>query len=332
MPPTFSSGWTQCFPPAPKYTGNYVPDLTGKVYIVTGATSGVGLELARILYSKHAKVYIAAREEGDVTTRIKKEEPRSKGDIVFLPLDLNDLRSVKESAERFLACETKLNVLFNNAGYMANDDAEMERTVQGYERQLGVNCLGPFLFAKLLTPILHATAADQDKSTHTNEVRVIFVSSFAAEMYHEKGVGLDLDNLDYHRPKSAMHRYGLSKVGVWTYGVEFSRRFKESGVIAMPVNPGNLRTPLFAQQSFLFRLQIALMHYPAVQGAYTQLFAGFSPEITVNTAGEYVFPFGRLGQPICKELSLAAKPESEGGVDLARKFWEWSEKQVAPFV
>lgn len=249
-----------------------------------------------------------------------------------MPFDLNDLRSVKEWAKRSLTSETTLNVLFNNAAYMANDNAKMERTVQGYERQLGVNCLAPFLFTKLLTPILQATAADKDKSTHTNEVRVIFVSSFAAETYHEKDVGLDLDNLDYHRPKSAVHRYGLSKVGIWTYGVEFSRRFKDSDVIAMPVNPGNLRTPLLAQQSFLFRLQIALMHYPAIEGAYTQLFAGFSPEVTSDTAGEYVFPFGRLGKPIYKELELAVKPESGGGIDLARKLWEWNEKQVAQFL
>ena len=97
----------------------------------------------------------------------------------------------------------------------------------------------------------------------------------------------------------------------------------------MPVNPGNLRTDLFAQQGFLFRLQVALMHYPAVRGAYAELFAGFSPEITPETAG-YVFPFGRL-QPICKELQLATKPEEKGGSDLLRKFWEWSEKQVEPF-
>lgn len=329
MPPTLSSGWTQCFPPAPEFKNKDVPDLAGKVYMVTGATSGVGKELARMLYSKNAKVYVAARVEDDAIRDMKEAEPGSTGSLIFLQVDLGDLASVKAAAERFLAQETRLHVLFNNAGYMANDDKKMEKTVQGYEKQLGVNCLGPFLLTKLLTPTLVDTAAD--KSTLTNEVRVIFVSSFAAEMYHDKKVGLDVDNLDYHRPRQSIHRYGLSKVGVWAYGVEFSRRFKAKGVLGVPVNPGNLRSKLFDHQSFIFRLQVALMHYPAVNGAYTELFAGLSPEVTSETAGLYVFPFGRF-QPICEDLQLAAELEENGGADLPRKFWEWSEKQVDKFV
>lgn len=287
----------------------------------------MGLELARILYSKNAKVYIAAREEGSAIASIKQAEPASKGELVFLHLDLADLNSVKASAERFLSLETKLHVLFNNAGYMAADDKKMETTAQGYEKQLGVMCLGPFLFTKLLTPLLQATAAD--KGSLTNEVRVVFVSSLAAEFYYEKeeGLGLDLDNLDYHRPKSSMDRYGLAKLGLWAYGVELSRRF--SGVLGVPLNPGNLRTDLFSQQNFLFRLQVLLMHYHPINGAYTQLFAGLSPEVT--KPGSYVLPWGRVG-PICEDLQRAVKPESEGGVDLARKFWDWSEKQVEKYV
>lgn len=71
MPPTFSSSFTQFFPPAPYFVEKDVPDLTGKVYIVTGATSGVGRELARILFSKNATVYLAARVESDTIQHIK---------------------------------------------------------------------------------------------------------------------------------------------------------------------------------------------------------------------------------------------------------------------
>ncbi|KAG8159730.1 hypothetical protein KVR01_010367 [Diaporthe batatas] len=327
MAPSFASLWAQMFPRAPAFTGNNAPDLTGKVYIVTGSTSGMGLELARILYSKNARVYIAAREEDTAIASIKKAEPASRGELVFLHLDLADLNSVKASAERFLSTETRLHVLFNNAGYMAADDKKMETTAQGYEMQLGVMCLGPFLFTKLLAPLLQATAAD--RGSLTNEVRVVFVSSLAAEFYYEKekGLGLDLENLDYSRPKSSMDRYGLAKVGVWAYGVELSKRF--SGVLGVPLNPGNLRTDLFSQQNFLFRLQVLLMHYHPINGAYTQLFAGLSPEVT--TPGSYVLPWGRVG-PICDDLQRAVRPESEGGVDLARKFWDWSEKQVEKYV
>lgn len=328
MPPTLSSGWTQCFPPAPTFTEKNLPDLSGKVYLVTGATSGVGRELARMLYSKNAKVYIAAREEAGTISEIKKSEPASSGTLAFLQVDLADLKSVKAAAERFLASETRLNVLFNNAGVMAPDNKHVEKTAQGYENQLGVNCLAPFLLTKLLMPILLATAAG--KEVWTNEVRVVFVSSFAAEMYHEKIVGIDLDNLDYHNPKPAIHRYGISKVGVWTYGLELTRRFKDSGILGVTVNPGNLRSNLFCQQNLLFRLQVALMHYHPAKGAYTELFAGLSPEVTPGNAG-YVLPFGRI-LPVCKELQHAAKPEAHGGTNLAEKFWEWSEKQVAGFI
>lgn len=249
--------------------------------------------------------------------------------MVFLPLDLADLRSVKAAAERFLAAKTRLQVLFNNAEVMTADDGAdgMEKTAQGYEKQLGVNCLGPFMFTKLLMPAFLATAAD--KGAHTHEVCVVFVSSFGSEVYHEKGIEIDLDNLDYHDPKPRVQRYGISKMGMWAHGNEFNQRFAVTKIIlGMSVNPGNLRTELFAQQSFLLRLQVALLHYPAVRGAHTELLAGFSPEVTPETAG-YVFPFGRL-RPICEELQRAAKPEGEGGVNLTRRFWEWSEKQVEP--
>ncbi|POS69602.1 hypothetical protein DHEL01_v212003 [Diaporthe helianthi] len=314
------------FPPAPAFTEKNAPDLTGRVYIITGSTSGMGLELARILYLYNAKVYLAAREEGSAIASIKKAEPASKGQLVFLHLDLADLNSVKASAKRFLSSETKLRVLFNNAGYMAADDKKMETMAQGYEKHLGVMCLGPFLFTKLFAPLLEATAAD--KASLTNEVRVVFVSSLAAEFYYEKenGLGLDLENLDYHRPKSSMDRYGL-EVGVWAYGVEFSKRF--SGVLGVPVNTGNLRMDLLSQQNFLFRLQVLLMHYHPINGAYTQLFAGMSPEVA--RLGSYVLPWGRMGQ-ICDDLQRVVKLESEGGVDLARRFWEWSEEQVERYI
>ncbi|RYP75672.1 hypothetical protein DL770_007357 [Monosporascus sp. CRB-9-2] len=188
--------------------------------------------------------------------------------------------------------------------------------LRGYEKQVGVNCLGPFLFAKPLTPALLATAADKS----TWETRFASSSSFAAEMYHGKRVCIDMDNLAYHRPNSSIHRYGLSSVGGWAYGVEFSKHFKGSGVLGVPVNPGNLHSDIFSQQSLLFRLQVALMRYPAVNGLYTKLFAGFSPKATSDKAG-YVFTFGRF-HPICQDLQLAARPETEGGADLTRRLWE----------
>ncbi|KAI1176531.1 putative estradiol 17 beta-dehydrogenase [Nemania sp. FL0916] len=328
MAPSFSSVWTQFFPPKPHFTEKHVPDLSGKVYIVTGASSGLGRELSRLLYIKNAKVYVTARSEekgNAVIQYIKAAVPESSGSLVFLPLDLDDLSSIKASAERFLSAETKLHVLFNNAGYQGPEGA-IERSILGFEKHLHVNCLGPFLFTKLLGPILTATA--QDSSTPPNTVRAVFLSSSAAELFCEKGTGFQMDNLDYHIDKPSKYRYGISKLGDWAYAVELPRHIR--GVIGVPVNPGNLRTDLFRHQSFIFRLLTRPLNYPPVNGAYAQLWAGLSPEVTNEKSGHYVVPFGRF-YPIRDDLSAAVKPESEGGYGTTAKFWEWSEAQVVKF-
>lgn len=249
--------------------------------------------------------------------------------MVFLHLDLADLRSVKASAERFLAAETRLHVLFNNAGYMG-PEGKIERTAHGHEKHLGINCLGTFLFTKLLMPVLLATAADA-AAAPPGTVRVVFLSSFAAELFAEKHTGFNLGNLDYHKDKPSKYRYGISKLGDWAYAIELSKRYKAQGVLGVPVNPGNIRTALFRQQGFVFRLLTDPVKYPIVNGAYAELFAGLSPEVTVERAGEYVIPFGRFGA-IRGDLEPAAKSEAEGGNGSTAKFWDWSEEQVREFL
>jgi retinol dehydrogenase-12 len=160
------------FPPSPAFTESNLPDLQGKVYIVTGASAGVGKELARLLYSRNGTVYVAARSSEKAQaaiTWIREAHPGSQGVLHFLKLDLNDLEGIKPSAEEFLSKEKRLDVLFNNAGVMIPPQGS--KTKQGYELQLGTNCIAPFLFTKLLTPLLISTA----KSSPRGSVRVIWV-------------------------------------------------------------------------------------------------------------------------------------------------------------
>ncbi|KXX74202.1 Retinol dehydrogenase 12 [Madurella mycetomatis] len=331
MAPSISSAWTQSFPPKPQFTEKDLPDLKGKVYIVSGANTGIGKELSRILYSKNAKVYIGARNEEKAKRAIddiKHAEPKSTGTLVFLHLNLADLTSIKASAERFLVAETRLDVLFNNAGYMG-PEGKMEKTSHGHEIHLGINCLGTFLFTKLLTPVLLTTAAD--KATPPNTVRVVFLSSFATELFAEKNVGIEMDNLDYHKDKPSKYRYGISKAGNWAYAVQLSKRYKAQGLIGVPVNPGNIRTELFREQSFLFTLLTGPAKYPIINGAYSELFAGLSPEVTTERAGDYVVPFGRF-YPIRSDLEAATKSEAEDGNGATQKFWDWSEEQVQGYL
>ena len=195
-------------------------------------------------------------------------------------LDLNDLSTIKASVDAFLAKEERLHVLFNNAGIMLSEDA---KSAQGYEQHLGINCLGTFLFTKLLTPALVATA----KSEPPNTVRVIWVSSVGMEILGEKDVVIDMSNLDYHVQKPAMYKYGISKCGDWAYGVEFAKRFKAEGVVSIPLSPGNLKTELFRDLGLGMRIFNFFILYPVINGACTELYAGLSPEITLEKSGSW---------------------------------------------
>jgi retinol dehydrogenase 12 len=279
---SFKSVWTQFFPPKAKFTDRDVPaDLHGKVYIVTGANSGMGKDLARVLYAKKAKVYLACRSEEKATKAIadiKKAVPKSTGELVFLPLDLADLTKVKAAAQSFLAQESKLHVLFNNAGVMVGPVQPPLKTVQGYELALGVNCVGTFLLTKLLTPTLVATARSEAADT----VRVVWLSSFGLEQYAPEDRGIDMENLDYHIPKPHVDRYGISKCGDWLLGVEYARQHKADGIVSVPINPGNIRTELARDQTLAIKIIAHAVVYPIINGVYTQLFAAFSPEVTIE--------------------------------------------------
>lgn len=258
---------------------------------------------------------------------IQRTVPIYSGALVPLVMDLEELTTIKVLADHFLSAETRLHTLFNNAGFMG-PEKKVERTAQGYEKHLGVNCLGPFLFTKLLTPALVATA--RNESVPPNTVRIIFLSSFAAEIFAEKNVGIDMDNLDYHTDKHAKYRYGVSKVANWGYAVELSKKYKNEGIIGLGVNPGNLRSELFRHQSFTFKLLTGPANYPIFNGAYTQLWAGLSSEVTADKAGTYVAPFGRFYEPR-SDLEAATKSEAEGGSGTFKNFWDWSEEQVKKY-
>ncbi|MCJ1458435.1 hypothetical protein MMC28_008807 [Mycoblastus sanguinarius] len=285
--PPFASIWTQMYPPKPSFTEKDLPDLTGKVYIVTGSNTGVGKEVAQILFSKNAKVYIAARSEDKANRAIadiKQAWPQSKGSLIFQHLDLSDLSTIKTSVERFTSRESKLHVLFNNAGVQALSNNGPTKTAQGHEIHLGVNVIGTFLFTKLLTPTLVATA----KTEPLNTVRVVWVSSLGTETISEKSYGISLDYLDYWPALKPLERYGISKAGNWLHGVEFAKRYQADGVVSIPCNPGHLRSDLYRDSGTLFKTVLnTLFTYPPINGAYTELFAGVSPMITMKETGEW---------------------------------------------
>lgn len=207
---------------------------------MTGASSGIGEQLAQILYQKNAKVYVAARSQDKASKAIegiKAKAPSSKGEVRFLHLDLDDLATIKASADAFLSENDRLDVLWNNAGVMIPPQGS--KTKQGYEKQLGTNNVAPFLFTKLLLPTLAKTASTAPQDS----VRVVWVSSSAAEVSSPKG-GVELENLDYKVDKGTWFKYGVSKAGNVFHASELAKRAGTEGIISVVgLADADLRTP-----------------------------------------------------------------------------------------
>ncbi|KAL2222494.1 hypothetical protein M432DRAFT_594639 [Thermoascus aurantiacus ATCC 26904] len=364
--------WTQLFPSSPPpLKEKTLPSQSGKVFIVTGATSGIGFELARILYAKGGKVYIAARDEGKARAAIEAivsscassagnngtgngtvtgtHEKVDGGELEYLYIDLADLRTIKPAAETLRRRETKIDVLWNNAGVAMPPEGSV--SAQGYELQLATNCLGPFLFTKLLLPLLAAAAAAED--TAPDSVRIIWSSSIVVDTSAPEGgvpdpAQLDSLSLSPTSPTSTSLKnidkqtwYAISKAGNWLLASEFNRRYGPTHrIVSVTHNPGIIDTGIFRHSPKHARLLLTPLIHDRVYGAYTALWAGLADEVTVAAArdnnsgghGGYVIPWGRW-HPAPREdilASLRGKDE-DGGTGRAAEFWEWCDEKTRGF-
>ncbi|KZP27446.1 NAD(P)-binding protein [Athelia psychrophila] len=305
------STFIQTFPPRAKWSTKEIPDLSGKVAVVTGANTGIGWETAKALLEHNAKVYIAARSPERAHKAIEELKSVTGKQAYFLKLDLADLKSVKAAAAEFNSKEPELHILFNNGGVMAPPVEEL--TADGYDLQFGTNVLGHFYFTKLLLPALLAGT----KTSDDGHVRVVNTSSLGHLL-----AGLDFNTFkDSPARKKAgtQNLYAQSKNGNVVFATELARRYGVQGIVSTSLHPGyigtdlarhfNLENPLIA---FVLRLS-----YQPWQGALTQLYAGTSPE-GKDFNGKYLIPFARLGSP------HANTRDPKLGEDL----WTWLEEQT----
>ncbi|EED22799.1 steroid dehydrogenase, putative [Talaromyces stipitatus ATCC 10500] len=322
--------WSQFFPPHPTLTETNLPSQKGKVFIVTGGYSGVGYELVAILYQAGAKVYLAGRSEEKANAAIAeiKAQPTKKdlsetGEIVFLHLSLDDLTTIKPAVEKFTSAESRLDVLFNNAGVSNPPTGSV--SAQGHELQLATNVLGPHLLTQLLLPTLRNTA----KSLPPGSVRVIWTSSIADQLQAPKN-GIELSELE--RPHSdPQHNYTLSKLGNWYLAHGLAKQAGSDGILTVTQNPGNLKSNLTRHlPSYVAILAGPLLHH-ARKGAYTELWAGLSPDLKIEDNGKYVVPWGRLHPNPRQDLLATMKSKDEGGNGVAAIFLEFADKQIADF-
>ncbi|KAJ3035480.1 hypothetical protein HDV00_003729 [Rhizophlyctis rosea] len=286
--------------PAPTFTEKNLPDQAGKVHIVTGGYAGCGFELARYLYQKNATVYIAGRSEEKAAKAIqalKEEFPGSGGRLEFMKVDLQDLKTIKPGVDSFLQNETRLDVLTNNAGVMTPPAGSKD--AYGHELQMGTNCL----------------------------VRVTFAASLIVEIMSPTN-GIEFDP-ETNAPKvfgDPRMDYAHSKAGNFFLAHEFARRYTNTNVLSVAWNPGNLKSELQRHtppyQEYLMRA----LYYPAKLGGYTELFAGWSPEVTKETNGGYIIPWGRIDTENLRADVLDGDKEG-----VAAKFWEWCEKETSGY-
>lgn len=229
---SFGSMRTQYFPPAPTFTEKDVGKQDGKVFIVTGGNTGVGLELIKMLYPTGATIYMASRSEERAQTAIKEVtsvDPTNASHVKFLHLDLADLNSVRSAAKAFADQESRLDILWNNAGVGGMPVGS--KTKQGIEAHMGVNVIGPLLFTELLLPQIKAAASSSPKDS----VRIVWTSSWMAEGGSPKG-GFILKDLQNGGTKDAYTNYGTSKASNWIIANEAAARWGKDGIISVSVN------------------------------------------------------------------------------------------------
>jgi NAD(P)-dependent dehydrogenase (short-subunit alcohol dehydrogenase family) len=282
-----------------------VPDQSGRTFIVTGANTGIGREIANILASRGGRVLLACRSEDKANAAMRLIERATKGaDVAFLPLDLADLDSVRAAAD-IAAREPRLDVLVNNAGVMF---PPLEHTKQGFELQFGVNHLGPFALTGLLLP----------KLAEHEGARVVVTSSLA----HRRGV-IEWDDLKAEQSYKRGQRYSDSKFANMLHFAELDRRLRAAGspVTAVGCHPGVAGTDLMRHSGpfRIFTPLLGMILNTAAQGAWPALQAATDPDIV---PGEYYGPqqMGEARGP----SGIATRTDAARDAEMAARLWDLS--------
>ncbi|KAJ6570277.1 hypothetical protein DFH09DRAFT_1154526 [Mycena vulgaris] len=296
--------YTACWPPKAKWSINNIPDLSGKIIIVTGGNSGIGKETVKALLSKNAKVYIASHNKARVDAAIEELKETTGNTAFFIELDLASLSSVKAAAQAFQRLESKLDVLINNAGVMIPPLDAL--TVEGYDLQFGVNVVGHYYFTRLLIPQL--TAAGSSRIVNLTSHAHILIDGIKWETIRDGPERQKTKPLDL---------YNQSKFANVVVTSELARRYGDKGIVSMSVHPGLIVSNLGRTMSPTVVKVAGYLSYNSTQGALTSLYAATSPEMN-NANGKYLIPWARIGKAHPGTLSA----------ELGEKLWAWLEEET----
>lgn len=287
-----------------------IGNLKGKDAIITGGSSGIGLEAAKVLAAKGAAVTLAVRNVVKAKRIIEKfHSDNPDAAMTVMHLDLADLKSIKDFADQYLNNHDHLHILINNAGVMI---PPYRKTKDGFETQFGTNHLGHFALTARLLPLLLATP-------HS---RIVITSSLAAR----KGK-IYFDNLDGSKGYERMNFYRQSKLANLLFAIELQHRLGQAGTstISVACHPGISVSNLLSRGSGkeangLLKKMMRIVAQPARKGALPTLYAATNSDLT---GGEYIGPDGpgnRKGNPVqTNDASKLFKTE------MSERLWKVSE-------
>ncbi|WP_250655857.1 oxidoreductase [Alkalimarinus coralli] len=296
-----------------KWTTNDIPNLNGKVAIVTGANGGLGLVAAKALASKGCHVVMACRsieKANAAADEIRQQHPTASVEIITL--DLSSLESIKQFSDQIHKRFQAIDILCNNAGVM---DIPYRKTTDGFEMQFGTNHLGHFALTGHLLDLI----------AHTEGARIVTTSS----LMHIPGK-INFNDLHSEEGYSGWKAYFQSKLANLLFTFELQRKLKNAGAKAISVasHPGYASTNLqlvgaqmggASMQEKVWKTMNNCVAQSAEMGTLPTLYAATHPNIQ---GGDYIGPnvMGWRGYPKKVGASKRAKD-----ADLAAKLWSVSE-------
>jgi NAD(P)-dependent dehydrogenase (short-subunit alcohol dehydrogenase family) len=297
-----------------RWTAAQVPDQSGRIALVTGASAGLGLETAKVLAAHGATVVLACR---DIAKAERAAEPiraeAGRASVRLVRVDLASLASVRQAAGEIRSSYPRLDLLVNNAGVM---DVPYQRTEDGLELTLATNHLGHFALTGLLLDRLLAIPGS----------RIVTVSSLA----HRRGV-IHFDDLHSERRYDPADAYAQSKLANLLFAYQLHARLEAAGArtIALAAHPGNARTGLWRTSSRLERAllspRLRLLNSWIVQSAQRGALPMLRAAVDLSAhGGDYYGPGGRseyTGYP----TRVASSSRSHDRV-AQRRLWEVSEQ------
>ncbi|KAG1457017.1 hypothetical protein G6F46_007152 [Rhizopus delemar] len=271
------------------YSFEDIPDLTGKIAIITGSNSGIGKVCALEMARKGCSVILACRDDKKAKVVVEEIKAETKNEkIDSIKLDLMSLASVKSFAEEFKSRYQELHILINNAGIMM---CPFGLSKDGIETQFATNHVAHHYLTMLLLPLLEKSAPS----------RIVTVSSLAHRMLYREFSLKDINDPDKYNEVAL---YAISKISNILFTRELSKRLESKGVTKVYANcnhPGIVRTQLFRHVYSIGSIMDRIRDFfsiSAEDGALTQLYLATSPEIEEkNIKGQYYVPLGAPSTP-----------------------------------